>query len=808
MRFFKRLIQITVWTLLISLGIFLAGGTALFVYAYRHVDSAADEALFRAAREGSALRLYTCTEEGEEPLFLRQIRVGATHKVWVRLEDVVPALKEGYVAVEDKNFFSHPGVDVLRSAYAAFNSVFHTTSSFGASTLTQQVIKNISGDREVTWRRKLDEILRACRLEQYHSKQEILEVYMNIVPMGENIVGVGAASERYFGKTPQSLTIAEAATLIGISNAPARYNPHTHPQDCLVKRNRVLRTMYSENCMDEAAYRAALEQPLGVLACPRTQQSTLSWFEETVLRDVRADLCAVHGMSESSAAALLRAGGLSIVTTVDPVVQKILEDCFENEENLAPQVKEGLSYAMCVYDSRTGALRGIIGQAGEKCADRLLDHCAVPHTPGSVLKPLALYAPLLEEKRIHAATVLDDVPLSFTKHGDTDVPYPRNYPAVYDGLISVSDALRLSKNTVAARLYEMRGAERIYADLHDTFGFEDMVRRARDGQGRMLTDLALSPLALGQLTYGVSLRRLTEAYTVFPAEGVLRRGRAYTRVQDNRGRILLDAPATQRRVFSVGTARVMNTLLGAVIESGTAKTITLDSLVDTAGKTGTSGNDRDRLFIGYTPYYTAGIWCGYDDGNRSVGACAPTHLRIWDSVMHRIHDEALRGVPEEEIRTFSTEGLVRCLYCRDSGAPLSDACAWDARGERVACSYFTPDNRPSGRCSAHVPVLYDTQSMALAHPGCPRENLCVISLVRSPERAFMRQIFVTDAQYMYRQMQPGESPCTLAQVAYFAATLPPGKYPGVSPTQRQFNCACPVHACTGADGILRRRESA
>lgn len=766
------------------------------LYTASHIDYRGDELLFSAARRGSVTHFYVNAEgacgtlSAYVPVEYRVEALGGEEKRWYSYDEISEYVKDGFLSVEDRKFFSHHGVDVGRTALAALNRITRRRPVFGASTITQQVIKNISGDREVTLERKISEILRALHLEKKYTKEEIFEVYLNIVPMGDNLVGIGAAAHSYFGKEPSELTLAEAATLVGVTNAPARYHPREHAEAAREKRDRVLSSMEDFGLIDRELCRAAQGTPFSVLPERSAGEKVHSWFLETVLSDLTEDLKRELGMGEESVRTLLLTGGLSVYTTLRPEVQSILEE----ELSSLSSVPKGLHYAMVVTDAQTDTLVGIVGNVGEKTGNRLLNYATVPRAPGSALKPLALYAPLLEEKRIHAATVLDDVPLAFREEEGTLMPYPRNTPNVYQGLITVTDALRLSKNTVAMRLYEMRGAERIYASLREDFLFDTLVRERKRSDGRTLTDLAPAPLALGQLTDGVSLRRLTEAYSVFPAEGVMRAGRSYLAVLDADGTLLYENRGKEKRVFSEACARIMNQMLSRVVEDGTARVITLRETVDTAGKTGTTSQSRDRIFVGYTPYYTAGIWCGYGDGTGSVPSDAPSHLALWDSVMQKVHRARLSSVKEEETLRFSVEGLERCEFCMDSGELFSDACLLDLRGDRSESAYFTADNRPSEVCSAHVILPYDFMTMAVACRDCPAEWVRPAALIRVPPRSFSMEITVTDAQYVFR----GESEALSRRgdsydIPYFYYILPPEEYCGRSEGKKQYNANCYLH---------------
>ena len=747
----KRILIFT--SLLLSL-LFVAFSffTVFYFYTLRSSGGELDETLFSLSKGSNATKYYyNCSKTGSvyTPAEAERVFHLSDKKIWYSYGDFSPLMKKALIAVEDRRFFDHHGVDIKRTALAAINSLFHIKGKFGASTVTQQVIKNISGEREVSFKRKLKEIVRAYRLESRHSKEEILELYLNVVPMGEGIVGVGLGAENYFGKEPSELSVAEVATLIGIINAPTRYNPHENPEVCLRKRNEVLTVMEELGVITDSEYGSAIAEELCVKEKSVSNERISSWFAQTVNEDVIEALVSEKGITRELAERMVYSGGLSIYTTMDPNVQDILEEYYEKKENFPVNTKDGLDSAMVIYDAESGDLLGIVGSVGKKQAEHLLNLATVPHTPGSALKPIALYAPLINGGRINCATVFDDVPVVFKKSADTYIEYPKNYPNVYSGLTTVKDAIRLSKNTVAVRLYNMLGAEAIYNSLKNDFNFNTLVRRGLGDDGEVISDLASSPLALGQLSYGVSLRALTEAYSVFTGEGVYRKGRSFVAVYDSEGRLLLENKVKEKRVFRKETARIMNELLSGVVENGTASSITLKRLVDTAGKTGTSGDDKDRLFIGYTPYYTAGVWYGYRDSSKSLGALSKSHLAVWDEVMTRVHEYKLGGLSDEEIKGFSTAGLKRCEFCKDSGQSLSDACALDLRGERVDFGYFEPSNMPRGECKSHFVCLYDRENKCPAYEKSAPENIICAALVRGVKREFPKEIYVADQKYIF-----------------------------------------------------------
>ncbi len=744
-----KVLKITLRAAVIAALILLAAGLAAYFVLNGRLDYSADEELFSAAKNTSVTHFYANSSTGGEyiPIEIEETAFGASKKVWCAEDEISDYLKKGFIAVEDREFYKHGGVNIRRTAGALFNYIFKSGKRFGASTITQQVVKNISGDNEVSAKRKLYEIMRALRIEKNHTKDEILELYMNIAPMSDNIVGVAYASDSYFGKEPSELTLAEAATVVGITNSPVKYDPRENPEQCKARRNTVLSAMLEVGFISEDEYAEAVAAEL-LIEKGESESSYSSWFAETALSDVIRDFAQKYKLSESAARLKVMRGGYNIYTTENAYVQSALDEIFEDPDALPREASSGLGMAMCICDSKTGDLVAIVGSAGQKRANRLLNFANTPHPPGSALKPLALYAPLISEKRINWATVFDDVPVEFYKSGECYTEFPQNSPRVYDGLTTVKDAVRLSKNTVAVRLYEMLGAKRIFDSLRNNFGFDTLVERA-DGYSGTVSDIAPSPLALGQLSYGVSLRALTEAYTVFPREGIFGKGRSYIYVSDKTGRCVLENRQREKRIFTASSARIMNQLLMNVTANGTARSVTLKDMVDTAGKTGTTSDSRDKLFVGYTPYFTAGIWCGYPDKNDSVPALFPSHIEVWDKVMTSVHK---RLDCEEH---FSTSGLVMRDYCCDSGELPDAACSLDPRGNRIERGWFTADNLPTEYCKRHVLCKYDTLTEKVVPNLYFGENLISISLLDIPPRNFPKEISVTDEEYSYRRLTEG-----------------------------------------------------
>lgn len=761
----------------ISAIVFLA---LLAAYFKKNVNVEYDESLFTSEVGKSSTVFYANSSlESDEYIPVKIDVYGASKKIYYKLDEISEYLIDGFVAVEDRGFYSHSGVDIKRTILAAIKYISGDKDTFGASTITQQLIKNISGDNEISLRRKISEILRAYSIEKNHTKSEIIEVYLNIIPMGNGLYGVGAASEFYFGKSPLELTPEEAATLIGITNAPSAYDPYVNSEKCIQKRNRILSVMCSQGIISYDEMIKCSETPLNLISKKRGEVD--SWFIETVLSDVVNDYARKNKISESMARILLLSGGYSVYTTMDLKVQNIMEKVLSNTDYLSEEVESGLNYSMIVIDSRNGNIMGIVGGAGKKDGNRLLNRATIPITPASTVKPIALYAPLIDSGEISWATVFDDVPQEFTSVGDSYSEYPRNSPNRYDGLTTIKDAVRYSKNTIAVKLCRLRGVEAVYRTLTEDYEFETLVERDVDDSGGVVTDKAISPLALGQLTNGISLRSITEAYTVFPRYGNKIKSRSYLYVTDKEGKVVLEKAEYVKSIFSSNTGKVMNQLLSEVVKSGTAKSISLGKVVAVAGKTGTSGNNKDKIFIGYTPTLVAGIWCGYNDG-RSIQGVNPSHLDIWDKIMSEIENECAFDVGKE----FDTSGLIYAPYCMDSGKGYSQNCLYDPRGCRMEYGYFLPeDSSFEETCDTHVVVNYDTKNKGVSIIRDDNEEYAKVSLIKNENRSFPKEVYITDAEYVYRDVNPGN--LVSDDLPYFYGELKNGEYVGISNKKRQFN---------------------
>ena len=696
---------------------------------------------------------------------------------YVTIDQVPQNMIDAFVSIEDKRFYRHRGVDWYRTLAAGITYVLGFSDSFGASTITQQTVKNVTGRDEVTLKRKFQEILYALDLERSMGKEEIMELYLNVISFSDGCVGIGEAAEHYFSKEPSRLTAAECATIAAITNQPSYYNPIRHPQNNLYRRNLILQEMRNQGYLSEADYVEAVSQPLELRVSQRNSDEAIrSWYIDMAIEDVINDLCRECNMTRTEASLLVHSGGVRIDLAMDERIQKTVESYYESSVRM-PTVENGeqAQSALIVIDSQTGDILGVAGAVGEKTANRVQNFATQTlRPPGSAIKPISVYAPALERGLINWATVYDDVPVDFGEGNNR--PWPRNATGVYRGLTNIAYAVAQSTNTVAVKVLEQVGLRNSFNVAKKKFHLESMV----DTPGT--TDCDVAALALGQLNYGVTLRELTAAYTAFADGGVYHGWRSYYRVLDRNGEVLLSAPDRSEVVLDSGNAAVMTKLMQKVVSDGTSSSVTLGKLTECAGKTGTTQNDYDRWFIGYTPELICGVWCGYEYPQPLEGKNLCTG--IWNRVMHTIVSQT------DGKRQFDVpSNVVQMSYCRDSGRLIDDACQFDPRGSRSEVGWFVKGNEPHGACDRHI-LCYGDREGGISHGFCPEESLTRVGLIRA-ERHFPMQILVQDAQYVYGGDPAEFFPNPNEEQAYFEGERT--DFCGRSYTKTPFNRSCPHH---------------
>lgn len=640
--------------------------------------------------------LYYVDDNGKA----RELRTlhGDENRVWVDYKDIPKDLINATVAIEDQRFWTHPGVDWKRTAAAVFY-MFTGQDIQGGSTITQQLIKNITTYNDTTVKRKVVEIFRALEFTKNYNKETTLEWYLNYIYLGRNCDGVYTASYKYFGKHLSELTVAECASLISITNNPSLYDPYTNPENNARRKNLVLRAMYEQDYLTKEEYEEAKAQELvftsrAVEYQDQENPDIYSWYEEQVITDVTADLAQKLGVEHSVAYNMVLSGGLSIYTCVDPKIQAIVNEVYENKDNFPYPSSGGqqLQSAITVIDNETGDVVAMAGQVGEKTGNRWRNNAtAASRQPGSSLKPLSVYAPAIELGLVTPVSVVDDYPYELTEGG---TPYPVNSGnAKYAGLTTVYQGLTHSTNTIAFRLLtDLVTPAASFKFVEEKFKI-DLVE-GREINGKFSSDLDRAPLAMGGLTDGVNSRDMAEAFAVFPNRGVYKPSRTYTKVVNAEGNVILENETAGEVVLKESTAYYMNTMLQNVVRSGTGYEARFDNM-HIAGKTGSSTSDHDRWFAGYTPYYTAVVWTGYGQPERVRSSGRNPASIAFNKVMSRVHQKL------EDKDFFTINDLVTTDYCLDSGLLPTDACRADPRGSRVSTMTLLRDDAPTGYCTRH-----------------------------------------------------------------------------------------------------------
>lgn len=662
-------------------------------------------------RVGINSTLYYKDRQGE----YRELRTlhGDENRVWVEYDDIPQNLINATVAIEDQRYWKHPGVDWRRTAKAIL-LMFTGQDIQGGSTITQQLIKNVTTYDDTTVRRKVVEIFTALECSKKYTKETILEWYLNYIYLGRNCDGVYTASYKYFGKPLDELTVAECASLISITNNPSLYDPYTNPENNQRRKNLVLRAMYDQEYLTLEEYEQARAQELvftsKAVDTPAGSDSSdiYSWYEEQVITDVTNDLAAHLGVDTGVAHNMVLSGNLSIYTCVDPKLQSIVEDIYENTDNFPWPSTNGqqLQSAITILDNETGDVVAMVGQVGEKTGNRWRNNAtAAARQPGSSFKPLAVYAPAIELGLITPLTSVDDYPYQLLN----DKPYPVNSGnAQYAGLTSVFTAVTKSTNTVAYRIISdiltpvesfKFVEERFHIDLKDA-----------DAS-------APAAMSMGGLTGGVNTRDMAEAFRVFPNQGIYTPSRTYTHVVNADGEVILENRQESKVSVKASTAYYMNTMLSNVVTSGTGYEARVSGM-HIAGKTGSTTSDYDRWFAGYSPYYTAVVWTGYGSPERVRSSGRNPAALTFSKVMTRAH----QGLADKEF--FQPNDLVYVSYCTDSGLLAAAACKSDPRGSRVTGMYVLAEDAPTQFCDCHsaqVSARVCSVSGGLASDYCPAD---------------------------------------------------------------------------------------
>lgn len=772
----------------------------VLVYIKTNISKNADiDEYYRATGESiTEFYFYERNDEGSivwiNPVCLSQSNIYSSEKrLFAPYETIPEDLIKAFVAIEDKRFYDHKGVDWYRAFGAALNYVFKFRKSFGASTITQQLVKNVTGNDEYSIKRKIQEIYYARSLENQLTKEEILELYLNIINLSQGCRGIRTAAMTYFSKELSELDFGECVCLAAITQNPSYYDPYKNPENNKFRRQVIMDQMLKEGYIDENKYAEYYEKDVKLnMNISYSDEKVNSWYIDMVIDDVCRDLCEKYGYSYDEAESYVYTGGLKIYTLMDPEVQQIVSEYYEDQNNF-PDANSAIKAqsSMIIVDPYTGDILAVAGGRGRKSANRIQNYATQTLRPsGSVVKPLSIFAPALEAGIITYASVYDDVPVNFAEDNNTEEmnAWPVNAPNVYHGLVNVNYAIEVSLNTVPIKILQELGKDKSFYFLKETLGMENLIDELVLENGAVLSDIDVAALALGQMNYGVTVREITTAYTMFANGGNVCTGRSYDKVLDSSGEIVLDNIREQNNAISRDNSIIMNYMLGNVVDHGTAVGITLDNEIPVCGKTGTTQDYHDRWFIGYTPYYLGGVWYGYEYpkslDNNTKNICT----KIWNDIMTEVH-----SVYKHDTKKFaSSENIISVDYCADSGKLICGACLLDPRGIRIERGYFVKGTEPTEKCDRHVLIEYDEINGGVSLGNCPNEETAYVGLIQV-ERSFPIQVYVLDAQYVWKNLKGNIAPCFDKNKPFFYNIIPKNEYCGITLCEEQFNRGCKYH---------------
>lgn len=685
-------------------------GIAFAMYVHIYINPSAQETAAEISK-GLGLNLnsfiYAKESDSDEYTLYETIK-GKENREWVDSDKIPDTLKNAVVAIEDERFYKHHGVDWVRTIGAVKGWLLGGTQ-YGGSTITQQLIKNITADNDYSVKRKVNEIFRAFALEkEIDDKDRILVMYLNTIYLGYNSYGVQTAAMQYFDKDVSQLDLAESAVLAGLTNNPSIYDVYNHPEKVKERQETILAQMLDQKMISQEEYEAAVAEELNYRPYEEYQQeikSTYSYFTDEVIKDVINDLMTEKGYSRLVAENMVYSGGLNIYATIDTKVQNALDEVWANADNFPNTEKYGeIPQSAMVITDKQGNIVGIAGGRGEKTSSRGFSYASdARRQPGSSIKPLATYGPAMDAGIATPDTTVYDRALIQDAEGN---PWPMNdgkYPT--GRAMTVKEGMTRSLNTISAQLLKQLTPQKSYEFMTQQLGFKLVDSRTNE-DGTVQSDIDLAPLALGALTDGVTVREMAGGFSTFINDGVYGGTRTYTKVTDSEGNTIMEnTPNTDKGFTNVRTAYYMLDCLQNVTAHGTAYGIQLDG-VETGGKTGTTTSNTDIWFCGITPKYSGAVWVGYEHNYRLDGLYGRNAAEIWLAVMQKVHAGDSGLVFDSHPQDFE-----EVTYCMDTGLLASGACR--AAG-RAATGRFWKDKVPTETCShQNIENKYDFESMGV-----------------------------------------------------------------------------------------------
>ncbi len=655
---------------------------SFMIYVFKFVDGTVDQDLnnLKLAYTSIIYAQNGTNKDGSAKYVELKRLHGDENRLWIDIDQMPDNLQKAFVSAEDKRFYSHEGVDWKRTFSAMANLVFHFyDSEQGGSTITQQLVKNITNDKETSVTRKIREIMRAQYLESHYSKDVILECYLNTIHLGSGVDGVEVASNYYFDKHASELSLTQCAALAAITKNPTGYDPYEYPDSNLERRNWVLSEMRNNGYITDDEYEKAKSADLGLRDKPSTvlssantiEEDVNSYFVDALIEDVIQGLMKEKNYSYDYAESQLYKGGYKIYSTVDLSVQKILEGVYNDDDNFMKVYTNSggkAQSAITVMDYK-GHIVGIVGGRGKKTGNRTLNRATQsPRQTGSSIKPVSAYAPAIEYNQITWGSKMVDESVT-TVDGKR---WPVNYTGYYSGTVSVLYALQQSLNTIPVKLVRDMGLQTSYKFATENMGISTLYDSI-EVNGKVMSDLNLSSLALGGSVYGVTTTELTAAYCTFGNLGIYYEPHTYTQILDQYDNVVIDSSEDFHRAMSEETANIMCEMLQTVTTRGTATPAQIGDW-PIMSKTGTTSDTKDRWFVGCTPYYASAVWFGMDNSEAMSGLYSNPALKLWKAAMSKIMDG-------KEAKDFpQSDNVVYTRYCTASGKVARTGCGSSSYG--------------------------------------------------------------------------------------------------------------------------------
>ena len=659
-----------------------------------------------------------------------------SNRVYVSLSEIPENLQHAFVAIEDERFYEHGGIDVYGICRAFVRGVMKGNFNEGASTITQQLLKNNVFEEWTSERsfsekveRKLQEQFLAVCLERKVSKEWILENYLSTINLGGGNWGVETAAKYYFNKDVSELSLSESAVLAAITKNPTSFNPRKNPENNADRREIVLDKMLEQGYItpeehDEAMADPVYERIAQTAADTSSKQEIMSYFEDALLYAVVNDLMNEKGFSEEDAWDLVYRGGLTVYSTENTRLQTICEE----EANRSDYYTADPQVSLVMLDTNTGAVCAMVGGRGTKDANLILNRATMlKRQPGSTIKVIGEYAAGIERGAFTLGTTIDDA--TYTYSDGTEIV---NSDGLYEGMTTVHQAIARSSNIVALKCFQELGMDTVWSSLTN-FGITTLTDEDK-----------VEALALGGTYGGVTNLEMTAAYGTLARGGEYIEPVYYTKIIDRNGQALLEKNPARHQVVTEQTAALLTVALEDVLDSGTGMTADFADM-SLAGKSGTTNDIRDAWFIGYSPYLTCGIWGGNDDNSaQESGEYVKT---LWKSVMSRAHESLA------DTEFAAKDQLVKCIICTKCGKiAVTGLCDVTEQGDMTAVEYFASGTEPREECDCHVAVEVCTSSGEKAGSYCPHTKRHVY--LRSASEG------TVDADYVLPENLKGSHSCS------------------------------------------------